>query len=351
MTSPPEIPFEKIIEALLDADTPFPPRYLYRLSDLGKAELAQLQAAWSKIPLWRRQALIEDTEELGESDTVLWFFELGRLAAGDEDPKVRQLALRSLWEYEEPRIVPDLLEMLNTDPDPEARAEVAHLLGKYIYLGELEELPEKTLHQIEQRLLKVMESNEPGLVRRAALEALGFSSSDEAATWIEQSFASSDREWVASALFAMGRSADARWAPQVLAMLASPAPALRSEAARAAGEIEIAEAVPVLLELLDDLDDDTRAAAIWSLSQIGGEGVSDALQALLDDTEDEADIEFIETALENLSFAEGLAYMPALRTPADGFELLEEEDDEDEGDFSFSELEGYLEDEDDDHED
>ena len=145
--------------------------------------------------------------------------------------------MRSLWEYDDIPILPVLLEMLSGDPDVEVRAAVAHLLGKYVYLGEMEEMDEGLLHQVEQRLLDVLESAEADVVRRAALEALGYSSRSEAAGWIERSFASPDRQWVVSALFAMGRTADPAWKPQVLQMLQSPLAALRSEAARLRGRL------------------------------------------------------------------------------------------------------------------
>jgi len=51
-------------------------------------------------------------------------------------------------------------------------------------------------------------------------------------------------------------------------MLDSPLPSLRAEAARAAGELEIGAAASRLLELLDDPDEATRLASIWSLSQL-----------------------------------------------------------------------------------
>ncbi len=58
MQSPAAIPFQKLIDALLDAETPLNPHYLYRLSDLEESELELLQAGLAKIPAWRRQALV-----------------------------------------------------------------------------------------------------------------------------------------------------------------------------------------------------------------------------------------------------------------------------------------------------
>lgn len=347
MQSPAEIPFNQLLDALLDAETPLNPRYLYRLSDLEKAELEQLEKVWPRVPAWRRLALMEDIEELNEADMLLSFESLSRFALRDEDPKVRVVALRTLWDYEETSLIPLFLEMLAADQNEQVRAAAASALGRFIYAGELEEIPEKTLRQIEDVLLKTVTGNDAPEVRRSALESLGFSSRAEVDGLIRNAFASEDKYWKASALLAMGRSANQEWQPQVLAMLESSLPLLRSEAARAAGELEISEALPFLFDLLDDPDDNTRQASIWSLSQIGGEGVRETLQQLYEEADNDLDAAFLESALDNLAFNEGVQMMPLFDLPEadsndDWYEeydddwdnLIEDENDE-EGDQAF----------------
>jgi HEAT repeat protein len=107
-----------------------------------------------------------------------------------------------------------------------------------------------------------------------------------------------------SALVAMGRSSDERWEPEVNEMLDNKFPSLRAEAARAAGELEMKDGAQRLLELLDDSDDEVRQAAIWSLSQIGGEGVREALEELLEKADEDKEASLLESALDNLTFTE-----------------------------------------------
>jgi HEAT repeat protein len=116
---------------------------------------------------------------------------------------------------------------------------------------------------------------------------------------IEYAFASDDDDWMISALFAMGRSADKRWTGDVVRMLDNENPLIRLEAARAAGELEIKRTRTILIEMLNDPDDDVRAAAIWSLSQIGGQGVAEALENWMDDNDDAEEVSLIEEALDN----------------------------------------------------
>jgi HEAT repeat protein len=306
MTSQQEYPFYSLIAAILEESKPLESRYLYRLSDLNETDHKLLKDSWDRIPLSRRQSLMEDLEEMSKDDYLLSFAEVGELALADPDPRVRLHAVHLLAEYEIHRLIPVFLALLEKDPDFMVRAASATALGPFDYLGEIEELDESLLLRIEDHLIEVINGKDDPLVRRRALEALGFSSRKEIPPLIEAAYHSGDDEWLITALFAMGRSANPSWNPQVLEMLDHISPPIRAEAATASGELEIAEAVPQLLELMDDSDPDVRSAAIWSLSQIGGEGVREALVLLMEATEDEEEVELVEAALENLSFTEDL---------------------------------------------
>jgi len=59
-----------------------------------------------------------------------------------------------------------------------------------------------------------------------------------------------------------------------------------------------------LLDMLDDSVKDVRMAAIWALSQIGGEGVRERLESLVRNTQEESEVDLLENALDNLSFTE-----------------------------------------------
>lgn len=305
-----ELPFHQLIEALLDSDKPFHPRFLYRLSDLEGDDLEALKKVWPEVPAWRRRALLEDVEQLSASDLLLSFTAFACQAACDPDPIVRLLAVRTMWEYEDNELIHVLMPMLREDEDIEVRAAAAGALGRFVFAGEIEEISPKEHKAIEDLLLEVVNSDQPKVVRRYALESLGYSSREEVSPLIEQAYRSPDVEWVASALFAMGRSANEDWGPKVIEKLSSERTRVRFEATRAAGELELREAVPKLLKMVNDEDQDTRLACIWSLSQIGGEGVSEELLALYDEMEDDEEIEFLDNALENLEFTESMTLLP-----------------------------------------
>jgi HEAT repeat protein len=191
-------------------------------------------------------------------------------------------------------------------------------------------------------LLKVLSGTDTPIVRRRALESLGFSSREEAPAVFRKAYDDGDTQWLASALFAMGRSADEQWEESILKNLNHSDPDVQVEAIRAAGQLELDSAREPLLKMIEEgegLDVDLRAAAIWSLSQIGGEGVREALDRLYDDTEDESEAEYIEDALDNLSFTDGVADLGMLGFPVDEEDRLntiidvnEQEEDDQSGD-------------------
>jgi HEAT repeat protein len=311
-TPPHKISFDQVIAALLDFDTPFPPRLLYRLSDLMGPDLSQFEAVWPSLPDWRRQALLEDLEQMFENDTLLSFEAICRLALRDDHPQVRIVALRSLQEYEVADLVPSFLKILSSDKDHEMRALAAGILGQYVYLGEIEDLHKDILETIEIGLLQAAENGKTPLIRQRATESLGFSSRREVPELIEIAFNTQEEEWMSSALTAMGRTYDQRWHPTVLKMLDHPAPRVRYEAIRAAGELEISAAKQSLLAFLQGEEREIFLAAVWALSQIGGEDLQKVFEELLAAAESDEEADLIEEALDNLVFNESISLHDSL---------------------------------------
>ncbi len=304
----PSIDFHRIIDALLDLENLFPSAYLHQFSDLDRSSLEQLKAVWPQIDPKRRLELLRSLVTVAAEDTLVCFDALAKYALTDNDPRVRTEAIHLLEECPDPKVADSLIDIMQNDLDPASRAAAAYSLGLFEYLGELQEIPEDVYETVETSLLEVAHGSDLPVVRRRAVESLGYSSNERVIPLIESAFETGEEEWVGSAVLAMGRSLDSRWAPDVLLSMRSHSPSIRLIAVTAAGQLELQSARQPLLEMLEDQDqlpDAVRRAVIWSLSQIGGEDVGAALEHLLQFTEDEQEIEFLENALENLEFTEG----------------------------------------------
>lgn len=316
---PKEIPFTQVVQALSDESRPFAASHLPRFSDLDPADLRSLLDEWPRIKLTRRRKLLADLLSLLETDTVVCFDELARPLLQDPDAQVRAQAIRLLGECEDHKLLPVYIDLLLRDESAEVRAAAATVLGLFVDLGELEEIPADLYHRVEDALIAVVRGGDGVEIRQRALESLGYSSREEVTALIEQANARLDSGWVACALFAMGRSGEERWGDEVLARLTDDNAIVRLAAIKAAGELDIKEARPILLRVLEEGENDADVfeAVIWSLSQIGGEDVRIYLTELLDQAEDDELADFIEEALMNLDFTEEMEQFDLLALDAD----------------------------------
>ena len=325
--------FQTVLDALQDAKKDFPRRYLPLFSDIAPLELQTLIDLWPRINLTRKLTLLNGLLSLMESDTLVSFEDIGWSLLNDPEGDVRACAIRLLAESDDPELAESLIEILKNDPDLDPRLEAAKLLGEFILLGELEELDGDIHHEAEETLMKVVSGEEHASLRKLALESVGYSSRVEVETLIHTAFNRSDPTWVASALIAMGRSSDEQWGEDVVSMLLNEDPRIRLAAVQAAGDLRIEDARPIILGMLlegEEDEDDVIAAGIWSLSQIGGEDVRVFLTDMLDRTEDEDVIGFIEDALENLDLTDDLEKFDLLALDEDDLDELEEVDETDE---------------------
>jgi len=304
----PKVPFSRVLDALQDSSTAFPRKYLNNFSDLESGDVKALKAAWTQIPAARKHQLVKDLEKLGADDTLVLLDAFARAMLDDPDAQVRLYAIRMLWETSDPLLAATLIRIMQEDHSEDVRGEAASVLGRYINLGELEEISPQLLKEVEEVLLAAAHQEEHRLAKRFAVEALGYSSQPEVLAIIKNAYSQHDPQWVSSALFAMGRSADPdQWQDEILFSLDHDNLDIRLAAVEAAGELSLEAARPALLEALDTEDnEETYRAVIWSLSQIGGEDVQIVLYNLADATQDDDLAEFIEEALENLTFTDDL---------------------------------------------
>ncbi len=339
-----------LIKALLDLETPFPARLLYQFSDIAPDDCKVLTSAWHTIPAVRRRAVLQDLVELAEHDNLLLFEDVGRIALKDGDAECEVSGISLLLEAEDPKLIPIFMRMLSNANKAEfVRAAAANALGFYVYLGELEELEPAIHHNIEDALLQAYAEDPSELVQRRSLESLGYSSREEVPPLLRGASVKDSDEWLESALFAMGKSADAQWETEVLENLNHENLEVRGQAIHAAGELTLSSARTRLLRQLDrEKDGYLRSELIWALSQIGGEGIEEKFEQLLAKTDDDDEANLLEEALDMLNFTNDSTDFELMEVDVDHkHDSLDEDDenepwdtDEDEED-EYEDLEGF----------
>jgi HEAT repeat protein len=322
-----KLSLQDVLKALGEPGKKPAAHFVEHFSNLDPDGLEEVLKTWPQIPVKNQRALLMDFNARYDDDLLLSFDALAVALINDPDAEVRALALHLLKETDDDDLIPALIDRLSNDPEELVRYEAAGVLGQYVYYGEMEEIDPELLAKVEESLLAARNDSAPDVQRRA-VESLGYSSRPEARTLIEEAFSHHDPKWIATALFAMGRSGQEHWQEQVLTMLNNEDALIRFNAVRAAGELSIAPARAILLELLEDEeDDDVTSAAIWSLSQIGGEDARTYLENLIAETDDEEQIDFLEEALENLNFTEDMEKFDLMGFDPDNY-FDEDEDEE-----------------------
>ncbi len=296
---------------------------LRALSDLTGHPLDDFKQGWPAIEAGKRLEIMQRLGELAEESFDLDINAASRIALQDPDDQVRAAAIRNLWEDEGHDLVEPFLKFLIDDESEAVRIAAATALGMYVYLGEMEELSTDLTQRVEDALFDVFQGDDTLEVRRRALESLGFSQRPEAVEAINRAYEYPDELMHVSALFAMGRNLDPdKWGDIVLANLENSSPQMRFEAARAAGEMQLEDAIPTLGELLNDEDSEIQEISVWSLGEIGGSEAHALLEQRLE-TADEDLARAIEEAMSSAELMDNIMEFGMLDANTD-------DDDEDE---------------------
>ncbi len=285
------------ITAIVEGD--FSRSRLAAFSDLDRARASYLRQHWHEIPTTERHALLLALAELADQSVEFTFDRVFRIALSDPDPVIRQLAIRDLWEDQGGDLPGIFVEILQNDVSADVRAAAADALSSAadaLADGDSRGIDRETLIVLFDQIIH--NASEPPIVRRRALGAVAVLGDDpRIAIAIRQTLDDADQTLVAGAIYAMGRTASARWIPDLIEFMHSEDAELRFEAARAAGFIGDADAVRELGELVYDQDAEVRAAALEALGAIGGPA---AIRVLREAERDESydDSEEIDDALD-----------------------------------------------------
>lgn len=296
--------FEDIMALLADSHAPLTAQSVHGLSALSKENQAKLAAIWPTLPVERRRALIQHLNAVSEANFEMDFNAVDQLALSDSDSDVRRYAIEGLWEDESPALLHRLLDMALHDEDVIVRGEAIREVGRFILLGEYEELSPEDARLAQGTILKIYDAEDDDEIRRSVLEAISNSSHPNVREMILEFYQHTNSQMRQSAIFAMGRTCDSDWGPQIMRELASEDEMLRYEAIRAAGHMELRDAVPRLGEIIRDSDDiEIIEIAIWALGEIGGEQARKILHRAISWAEAQGNSEIVEAAEEALDAA------------------------------------------------
>ena len=287
---------------LLDENKPFDLQFLQFFSDISYDDLEKIKKVWSKVTQQRKVSLLQELENLMRIDTLISCDDFGVFALDDEDPVIKSQAINLLWECVDQNLATRFMSLLLEDKDPALSASAASGLGKFVLLGELDEIPQDLSKKIQNTLVEKYVSSSDQQLKQSILESLGYISSPQINEFITEAIKRPEKEWVLSALFAISRSANENWSKIILKKLDDLDPDVQLEAIKAAGELEIADAKETIIELLESSspEEEIHLQAIWSLSMIGGNDIQVLFQKMIDSSDSEKEAAMLEMAMDNL---------------------------------------------------
>ena len=260
---------EDAIAHLADSSEPLLNTRLADLNNLTFLHLELLKKAWSDISQDRRLQIIHRLVEMVEDDIELNFDSIFKYLLKDADENVRALAIEGLWENEEPSRIEQMIALMENDPSEKVQTAAALALGHFTTLAEHDKIRSAYKSRLVQALLNTHSDRSKAIdVRRRSLEAVSPISLPEVKNAIKSAYHGSDDRLKISAVYAMGKSCDLGWLPDLFRELTSPNAELRYEAAGALGDLEEESAVGGLTNLIDDPDIEVRMAAIQALGKI-----------------------------------------------------------------------------------
>ena len=308
METNPEYSSNEVINNLLESSKSLDPQFLHFISDISSGDLEKIKSIWGEVNRDRKYNLLRDLVSLMVANTLVSCDNFGYYALQDDDPHIRSQAIRLLWECSDIKLISIFIDLLQNDSNFEVNASAAAALGKFILLGELEEIPEKSANMVQDLLINEYIKTENDRTKQRILESLGYSSNEKVNQFITNALKKNDKGWHLSALFAISRSANNIWEKEVVQKLTNLDPDIQIEAIKAAGELEIASAKEQIIEFMESYtpDEVLYKQAIWALSKIGGNDVKKLFEEMIEESDDKEKTDMLEMALDNMGITNRL---------------------------------------------
>lgn len=285
------------------------PSVLYGLSNLSTDDLRTLQPIWDGLDKTYRRVLMQMMVDAMDEHFELNYRPIAEANLSSEQPEVRQASIEMLWEATSISLMDRFITIATTDPVADVREEATKALGRFVLWGELGDLPESETERAQNALIAILDDDAESSVQCYALEGIANCSREGVAKRIQVAYDSGEALLQQGAIVAMGHTCDTqRWGTTVLEVLERENIVMRRQAAKSAGELQLVEAVPALLRLLEEDEREGQEIVIWSLGEIGGNEamrILERIAEMAESTGDDALIDIVDDAIGNASLANG----------------------------------------------
>src|SRR4029079_3079137 len=128
----------------------------YGLSDLDNSSLQAFEPVWNKLSSEYKRKIITELAEASEDNFDFNYESLGYLALDDSDGGVRSAAIDLMWINESLSLMSRLVDLAENDASSELAARATSELGRFILLGEYEEIPETESVRVQDVVINLL---------------------------------------------------------------------------------------------------------------------------------------------------------------------------------------------------
>ena len=252
------------------------------LSDLSPERSAELRAVLSAMETEKRIAFFEQMVISGEEYYEYNFAPIAEIGLEDENGAVRAASIRTLGFENSRKIGEKMLNAASNDPDENVRIAAIDILGQYMMEAEFGERIPVSRKALNETLAGLLENESPA-VRRAAVVSYSVSEDERVKGLISGYFEGKDPDDLIAALRAARISLAGDWNRNILSLIQHADEDISSEAIRAAGSLQLREALPALYEIIsrfDRISPELLLTVTDALAEIGDESALDVLETL-----------------------------------------------------------------------
>jgi len=252
------------------------------LSDLSRERSERLRKVLAEMADGPRSAFYRAMDESSLNSFEYNFAPIANIGIDDPEGDIRAASIHVLGFEDDRETGERILDAAQNDPDLRARIAAIEILGQYMF----ESAVENRIPVNKQRLQKVLADlieNRDEMVRRAAVVSYAVSEDERVKEIVSGYLAGNDREELIAGLTAVRHALGEDWDESVLELIRHDDEDVCREAIRAAGALQLREALPALYEIIsrfDRIPPELLIVTAEAVAEIGDEGSLDVLETL-----------------------------------------------------------------------
>lgn len=274
--------FSTVLDAVRNDPEGVFEHYAKSLSDLTSEKLALLKTVLDELGEKKKAAFFRGLSECSDRNYVYDYSAIALLGSEDANGDVRAASVRILSLEDTREAGSRILNIARNDPYEAAQIAAIEVLGQFMFENALDNPIPVSGKKLTETLSALIESKNKA-VRRAAVVAYAMSEDPRVKEIISGYLAGNDPEELNAALTAVHLSMADEWADSVLELLTHGDDDVRGNAFRAAGSLQLRDALPELYEVIADFDrvpPHLLIAAAEAIAEIGDEDSLDVLETL-----------------------------------------------------------------------